>query len=437
MVPEDKIRGTDKIDNSRYGQAADSDDYFLEQVISFPEGGSRAWMTLTGSFIIQFCSFGYMNAFGVYNDFYVRVYLSKNSASQISWIGSIQLFLVLFMGIISGRAFDAGYFYHINTCGSLLFGFSLFMLSLSHPGQYYQVVLAQGLANSIAIGILYVPSIAIVSHYFKRRRAFAMGVAAAGSAVGGAIHPIMLNQLFHGRVGFHNGVRASAGLNLGLLLIAILLMKTRLPPRGREDSLLNSFSRFMREPAYLLATSGTIIVIIGYYFPIFFLQLYAIKRGVNSALAFYSLTILNGTSIFGRIIPNLIVHKYGVMNAILVCSVSCTVMIFCILAVRNAVGIIFFGAVYGFFTGAYASLLGPMLAGLAKKDSEIGARMGICYSLAAFGGLIGNPIAGALLTSSFIWWRPIIFAGVAVALGGICFFAARVFLVKEKGTIFV
>ena len=57
-------------------------------------------------------------------------------------------------------------------------------------------------------------------------------------------------------------------------------------------------------------------------------------------------------------------------------------------------------------------LLGPMLAVLAKNDSEIGERLGICYSLtgtwpeissntstqslteSAFGGLIGNGLSG-------------------------------------------
>ncbi|KAF8351994.1 major facilitator superfamily domain-containing protein [Amanita rubescens] len=408
----------------------------LEEPTDFPEGGLRGWMTLVGSFLFQFCSYGYTNAFGVFNDYYVRIYLGeKYSSSDISWIGSVQIAVSLLMGILSGRAFDTGYFYHIIICGTLLFAFSLFMLSLSQPEQYYQVFLAQGIANSIAIGMIYIPALAIVSHYFRRRRPFALGVSAAGSATGGAIHPIILNQLFYGRTGFHNGVRASAGFTLGLMIIGILLMKPRLPPKKRHDgSWLISFRTFMREPAYALVTLGTLLMFMGLYFPMFYLQLYAIKRNVDSTLAFYSLTILNGGSAVGRIVPNLIVNKYGVMNTIVICSICCTVLIFCFLAVKSAVGIVLFAAVYGFFGGAFIGLLTPTLAVQAKKDSEIGERIGICFALAAIGGLIGNPIAGALLTSSYTWWKPIIFAGVTVGLGSTCFFGARLFLVKEKGT---
>ena len=66
----------------------------------------------------------------------------------------------------------------------------------------------------------------------------------------------MLNQLFHGRAGFHNGVRASAAFTLSLMMIGILLMKPRLPPKRRGSSLLISFRTFMREPAFALTSLG-------------------------------------------------------------------------------------------------------------------------------------------------------------------------------------
>ncbi len=42
----------------------------------------------------------------------------------------------------------------------------------------------------------------------------------------GLVHPIMLNNLLHGRLGFAWGVRISALFNLVLLIIANLLMTT-------------------------------------------------------------------------------------------------------------------------------------------------------------------------------------------------------------------
>ena len=125
---------------------------------------------------------------------------------------------------------------------------------------------------------MYVPGIAVVSHYFHRRRAFAMGLVASvrltlavlkvhsltnlskGSGLGGAIQPIMLNKLFHGSVGFANGVRASAAFNFGILVIAISLMRTRLPPSPpKEGSLVAHLRQFFREPAYTSTVLGYVL----------------------------------------------------------------------------------------------------------------------------------------------------------------------------------
>lgn len=55
------------------------------------------------------------------------------------------------------------------------------MLSFAKPHQFYQVFLAQGLGVGLGMGLIYVPSISICFHYFKRRRALAVGTATLGT----------------------------------------------------------------------------------------------------------------------------------------------------------------------------------------------------------------------------------------------------------------
>ena len=50
--------------------------------------------------------------------------------------------------------------------------------------EYYQIVLAQGLCTGLGAGMMFVPSIAIVSTYFVKNRSFAIGVGASGSSFG-------------------------------------------------------------------------------------------------------------------------------------------------------------------------------------------------------------------------------------------------------------
>jgi hypothetical protein len=187
------------------------------------------------------------------------------------------------------------------------------MLSLCKPQQFYQVLfmhlcttqqiinhdvtqifLAQGLGAGLAAGTVYIPSVAVVSHYFQKRRAFAMSIVASGSSLGAVIHPIMLNNTFH-RLGFANAVRASAGLVSGMLLIACLLMRPRLPPPKTNPQFFKSLRRFGRDRAFVFLTAAMSTYTIGFCFPLFYLQLDAVTHGIDQTFAFYSVRQISFT----------------------------------------------------------------------------------------------------------------------------------------------
>ena len=73
----------------------------------FPDGGFKAWSVIFGSFLMVFTTFGYTNAFGVYQSYLKQNQLASSSESAISWIGSLQIFLSFSGGLISGRIFDS------------------------------------------------------------------------------------------------------------------------------------------------------------------------------------------------------------------------------------------------------------------------------------------------------------------------------------------
>jgi MFS family permease len=50
------------------------------------------------------------------------------------------------------------------------------MLSLAKPDHFYQALLAQGFGMGIGSGMVFLPSISVLSHYFRRRRAVVMGI---------------------------------------------------------------------------------------------------------------------------------------------------------------------------------------------------------------------------------------------------------------------
>ena len=166
----------------------------------------------------------------------------------------------------------------------------LFMLSLAQRDQFYQIFLAQGICAGIGAGMLYVPSYAVVGHYFLKRRTLVMSIVASGSSLGAVLHPIMLNNTFE-KLGFGTAVRASAGLVSGMLLIACILMKPRLPPPAKSIPLIPAIKKFSHDIPYVLATVGMTIFGIGFYFPLYYLQLDAVSHNLNNTFSFYSVSL--------------------------------------------------------------------------------------------------------------------------------------------------
>ncbi|KAF8148455.1 MFS general substrate transporter [Crassisporium funariophilum] len=379
---------------------------------SYPilDGGKDAWLTVSGT---------YISAFGVYQDYYTRSFLSQETPSNISWIGSFQLFMQYAPGILVGRAFDAGYFRHMIALGSILQVLSMFMLSLAREHQYYQVFLAQGVGMGIGQSLLFLPSLTIIGHHFKCRRALATGIAVSGASVGGIVWPILLNKM-NERTSFSNGIRATAALTGVMLIFANCVMKTR--PQQKYITRKPNIRIILHDLAYLVSIASAFCINLGLFFPYFYLQLYAVDIGITSGVAFYSVAILNVGSILGRLLPNFFADKFGAYNMLLPCLFITSGLAFAMFGISNLAGVIIFGLLYGFWSGSYVSLIPSLLAQLSTCTGEQGTRMGIAFSIVGTSLLVGTPIEGALLQTSdgrLVWYKSIIFCGVMVLCGSV------------------
>ena len=366
---------------------------------------------------------GIVNSFGVYQSYYENELLSTSSPSQISWIGSIQGSLLLVIGVSTGPLFDRGYLNSLLLIGSFVTVLGIMMTSICT--KYWQVVLAQGICLGLGTGCLFVPSIAVVSTYFRTKRAIATGIAVGGSSIGGIVYPITFRGL-QPSLGFGWATRIIGFITLTLLCVAIATMWTRLPPKPPR-SLFQSSA--FKSWAYTFQSFGIMIGFIGLYVPMFYIQIYALTRGVTSNIdyAFYLLSILNGASFFGRIIPSFFADQFGPMNMLVFCTFATGVLCLCWISVKNLAGITVFAILYGFFAGAYVSLVPPVIVGLTPDLIVVGTWLGMSLFVAAFGILVGNPIAGALVNiqkKQFLAAQG--FAGGVILLGALLMLMALV-----------
>lgn len=241
---------------------------------------------------------------------------------------------------------------------------------------------------------------------------------------GGVIYPTLFHSL-QPRIGFGWATRIIGLAALLTLGFANVVMRQRVLPAARRK-LFDASA--LREAPYILCTAGLFFGFVGLYIPFFFITPYAhFKTGAGETLAFYFVPILNAASIFGRLIPNAIADHVGPLNMFVPSALACAVLAFTWIAVHSIGGLLVFAILYGFFSGSFVSLPPSAILSLSSDLNKVGTRLGMSFSVAGLGVLIGSPVGGALLnlnTGHFV--RAQVFCAVVLTVSCASLVLARV-----------
>ena len=243
----------------------------------FPDGGLEACLVVLGAWCCLFVSFGWINCIGVFQEYYQQTLLRQYSSSTVSWIPSMEVFMMFFGGPIFGKVFDSYGPRYLLLVGSVLHVFGLMMASLST--QYYQFLLAQGVCSALGASAVFFAAMSSTQTWFYRNRATAFGVMASGSSLGGVLYPIMVSELIP-KIGFPWTMRAAAFLILGLLVIANCTVKSRLTPHPRKLVIME-FIRPLKEPAFALICVASFMFFFGTFLPFNFVILQSVINRVD------------------------------------------------------------------------------------------------------------------------------------------------------------
>jgi MFS family permease len=229
-----------------------------------PDGGFNAWMQVFMGHLVLINGWGYLSSFGLFQSYYTSSLSVTPSA--ISWIGSVQIFLVYLVGTFSGRALDVGHYHMVLRLGCFLQVLAVFMTSIAT--KYWQLFLAQGVCKGLGDGLVFCPTVALVATYFSKKRSLAMAFTASGGATGGIIFPLIAQQLLP-KVGFGWTVRTMGFVIIFNAAVAISVARVRLPPRKAGP--LVEWSAF-KEPVYTLFCIGMFFNLWAVYFAYFYVS---------------------------------------------------------------------------------------------------------------------------------------------------------------------
>ena len=361
---------------------------------------------------------GIINTFGAYQSYYESTLLRTKSSSSISWIGTFQGFLLVFFGLVGGPIFDKGLYRWLIIGGAFLCVFGMMMTSLCT--EYYQLFLAQGVCVGVGTGALFLPSVAVVAKYFSTKRALATGITASGGSVGSVIYTILFREL-QPRLGFGWTTRIIGFITLAGAVASILVLRD--PPASERTARKMFDASAFKSVPFLICILGIFLTFIGLYVPFFHIITYAQVRGhIDENMSFYLLSIMNAASVPGRIIPGLIADRLGSVRVMAASCILSAVLMYVWTAIRSLAGLVVFCILYGFLSGAVVSMPVTVVASLVPGLHLLGTWMGMAFCFCGLGMLVGNPIAGTLISvQSHDFVRMIVFAASCSMGGGAVF----------------
>jgi MFS family permease len=363
----------------------------------FPEGGLRAWLVVASAFLMLFPSFGFMVAIGTLQDYWGQHQLKHMTARDIGWIPSVLVYLSLALGIWIGPLFDRYGPRWIALTGSTLYLLMIFLLA--ECDKFWQMILCCGVLGGIGGAMLTTTSLAVVAHWFKERRGLTQGIAMMGSSCGGLTIPLMLRTTLP-NYGYAWSLRILGFVFLACFIVGNILMKARIPPTdAAKKKAIISLSIYgdLRLSLFTMSVFGFEVVLFG---GLGILPTYAtLATDFPAETGFYLISVLNGVSCLGRLLPGYVADKIGRFNTLLIMIIFTLVWMLALwlpLGTTSLAALYAFAALFGFGTGSWMALT-PACVGQLCRAEEFGRYYGSMYFIASLATLVCIPISGELV----------------------------------------
>ena len=384
--------------SQRRTTSTDTDTVSTIEEENYPDGGWKAYLVLCGSCLGLVVNMGLINSIGA-------IQLAGVAASSVAWIFSIYLALAYAIGIFIGPIFDRhGALELLVIATILLFAGLMGTASSTKISHFILSFICIGIGNGVGL----TPLVAVINHWFFKRRGNSTGIATSGGSVGGLVFPLMLRHMYL-TSGFVWAIRTLAFVCLGCMVSAVILARERLtrepdPPADSESkwkTFSNKIGLFslskLKNRTYALMITGVFCTELSLVLILTYFATYAMAQGVSESTSYLLLTVWNATGILGRWIPALASDYYGKFNVNIVMIFGLDLCVFMLwLPFGSSLKVLYaFAAVGGYFSGLILTMVPSCLAQISPV-SEFG-EYGILNAVLSLGNLVGLPIGAAII----------------------------------------
>lgn len=264
-------------------------------------------MTATQAFACVGVLTSTLQSFGVFLAYYLDNDVFPGGTSlDYAFIGGLNFSMAMLMAPVA--TYTCRHFHFKLTLAAGVVCLSGGFIAASFASQIWQLFLSQGVLVGIGTGLIYVPSLPIISQWFGKRRSLANGITSAGSGIGGLAMSFAIQAMISD-LGVGWALRITGIVVLVVNVPATMVLRTRdgyvHPKRKVFDLVL-----FRRYDVFLMLC-WAFIMMFGYITLTYSLSDYGLAIGLSPSQASYQTAYMNLGIAVGRPLIGLASDRFG------------------------------------------------------------------------------------------------------------------------------
>ena len=355
----------------------------------------RGWVVAFAGCAINTWTFGVFYAFATALEQMADEF--DAGLSGIAAFFSVTTFLFFSVGIVAGPLADRFGARRLVALGAFLMGGGLWFTA--QVESLFTGIVVYGLGVGLGIGCYLVPLSVATGAWFEKHRTVALGVNTVGIGLGTLILVPVAEWLIR-TAGWRTAFELMGiGSVIVYGVVALACFKPPTPPASVAASILAARQAVRRSEFWRLYLAG-FLMSVALFVPFVFLVQYAKEQGIASSTAAFLITSLGLGSVIGRLGLGVLGMRFGVLPLVIMSfAIQPVSYIVWLVAGSNYFLLLVFAALLGVGYGGFVALSPVASAGIFGLEG-LGGILGVQYTSAGVGALIGPISAGAIIDAT-------------------------------------